>query len=280
MSRIQALDEISARIGAPTFLRWVDAPYGAAAAVVRFRHRGVTVDLHPSRTFRLILQLSSSEVHRSGPADAPSHDRVRAGSIITSFTEQPERIRITGAAETFHLLFSPELARACGADAANRLPQACRQLQAGAIKTLVAASLSGTETQLQQAVASVATLLLEPPPMLPVAAGGLAPGARRDMLRLIDNRLPSGLSVADLARAAHLSVHHFIKVCRHTEGLTPHALLTQKRVERSLELLFDGSATLDEVALRVGFSSPSHFISTFRRLTGTTPAAVRRAARD
>ncbi len=64
MSRIQTLDEIMARLGQPALLRWVDAPYGAVAAVVRFRHRGAVVDLNPSGAFRLIFQLSSSQVVR------------------------------------------------------------------------------------------------------------------------------------------------------------------------------------------------------------------------
>ena len=77
-----------------------------------------------------------------------------------------------------------------------------------------------------------------------------------------------------------LSLHHFIKVCRQSEGLTPHALLIEKRIERAIEILLEGMATVDEVAIQVGFFSPSHFISTFRRLVGVTPAALRRAARD
>jgi AraC family transcriptional regulator len=83
-----------------------------------------------------------------------------------------------------------------------------------------------------------------------------------------------------LADAASLSLHHFIKVCRQSEGLTPHALLIEKRIERAIEILLEGMATVDEVAIQVGFFSPSHFISTFRRWVGVTPAALRRAARD
>jgi AraC family transcriptional regulator len=280
MSRIQALDEITARLGPPAFLRWVDAPYGAAAAVVRLRHRGAVVDLSASRAFRLIFQLSSSQVARDATEAAPSRDMVRAGNIITSFTERAERIRIFGSADTLHLLFSPDLAAACEVNPMGQLPLARRELQATAVQTLVATSFGGTDAQLQQTVASVARLVVEGHTHEETKAGGLAPQARCAMLDLLEKRLAGGVSVPELADAANLSLHHFIKACRQSEGLTPHALLMQKRIERSIELLLSRTATVDEVATLVGFSSPSHFISTFRRMVGVTPASLRRAARS
>ena len=279
MSRIQTLDEITARLGAPAFLRWVEAPYGAAAVVVRFQHRGAVVDLNPSGAFRLIFQLSPSEVIRDGAHGTPFRDTVRAGSIITSFTERPERIRIVGAADTLHLLFSPEIAAACAANLPELLPLGQRDLQAAAVQALVATSFDGTDAQLQQTIGSVAKLVVEGRKHLETRAGGFAPRARRVVLDLLEKRLGDGISVPELADAANLSLHHFIKVCRQSEGLTPHALLMQKRIERAIELLLNGIPTVDEVAMRVGFSSPSHFISAFRRLVGVTPSAMKRAAR-
>lgn len=279
MSRIQVLDEITARLGPPAFLRWIEAPYGATAVVVRFRHRGAVVDLEPTRAFRLIFHVSPSDVLRTESDEGtPSHEMLRAGSIITSFTERPERIRIVGAADTLQLLFSPELAAARGANSAVDWPLR-RDLLASTVQTLVATSLDGTDTQLRQTVAAVAKLVIEQPRALETSAGGLTPQARRVVLELLDKRLPDGISVPELADAASLSLHHFIKVCRQSEGLTPHALLVAKRIDRAIEILLAGMATVDEVAIQVGFFSPSHFISTFRRLVGVTPAALRRAAR-
>ena len=55
--------------------------------------------------------------------------------------------------------------------------------------------------------------------------GGLSPAARRRIRTLMDARLRSDgcgpLSVVELAQAAGLSVHHFIKAHRETEGETP-----------------------------------------------------------
>jgi AraC family transcriptional regulator len=94
---------------------------------------------------------------------------------------------------------------------------------------------------------------------------------------LLDRNLRAGISVPDLAAAAGLSLHHFIKMCREAEGCTPHALLVQKRMEHATALLADPGARIDEVAMTTGFSSPSHFTCTFHRMTGVTPAAFRQA---
>ncbi len=206
--------------------------------------------------------------------------KVRAGSIMTSFTEQPEQIRILGDADTLHVLFSPELASAYGANSSRPLRAARSDLQVNAVQALVATSLGGTDAGLEQTIHSVAKLIVEGRKDLARATGGLAPTARRVMLNLLEERLCDGISVRELASAANLSLHHFIKVCRTSEGLTPHALLVQKRIQRSIELLLNAKASVEDIAIQVGFSSPSHFISVFHRLVGVTPFKARRAARQ
>jgi AraC family transcriptional regulator len=51
------------------------------------------------------------------------------------------------------------------------------------------------------------------------------------------------------------------------------------RIERAAEQLGAGDRPLAAVALAAGFSDQSHFCNVFRRLTGMSPSAYRRAAR-
>jgi AraC-like DNA-binding protein len=279
MSRIQSLDEITDRLGAPAFLRWVEAPYGAAAAVVRFRHRGAVVDISASSNFRLIFHLSPSQIVHQDGEELPTQNGMPIGSIVASFTRVPERIRILSAADTLHLLFSPELAEACAVDTTRRLsPRTYPALRAGAVQTLIAA-FGDTDTQMQQTIGSVARTIVDNYGGERLAAGGLAPQASRAIHELIEKHLRRGVSVPELAEAAGLSVHHFIKSFRQSEGFTPHALLLQRRMERAIGLLLNRKENVEEIALMVGFSSPSHFISTFRKLVGVTPSLLRRASR-
>jgi AraC-like DNA-binding protein len=61
------------------------------------------------------------------------------------------------------------------------------------------------------------------------------------------------------------------------DGTTFEALLDRLRRERALVLVLDASSSIDEIADAVGFAERSAFHRAFRRWTGTTPAAFRRA---
>jgi AraC-like DNA-binding protein len=278
MSHIVALDEITARLGPPLLLRWVEAPFGATAAIIRVRHRNSAINLSASGVFRLIFHISSSEVVRESSTDLPSRQRIREGSVITSFTRSQERLRVVGSADTLHLLFSSELTKACVQPDAQSSAQIRLAMESAAAQLLVATTLEKSDTKLQQIVASVATTLIEQNCDSKLSSGGLAPRAVYALRERLQRSIENGVSVPELAEIAGLSLHHFIKVFRQSEGLTPHALLLQMRMERAIELLLGTTATVDEVAIRTGFSSSSHFVSTFARMIGVTPARLRRAA--
>lgn len=58
-----------------------------------------------------------------------------------------------------------------------------------------------------------------------------------------------------------------------------HRWMTVCRMTFAARLLHVTDHSLSEIALICGFSSKSHFITTFRRYFGTTPSCYRRAAR-
>ena len=112
--------------------------------------------------------------------------------------------------------------------------------------------------------------------------GGLSPAAQRRIRTLMEARLRGdgcgALSVVELARAAGLSVHHFIKAHRETEGDTPHRRVVANRLDLALSLLLRTNARVDWIAMDTGFSSPAHFVSAFRKHFGTTPGMLRDTA--
>lgn len=77
-----------------------------------------------------------------------------------------------------------------------------------------------------------------------------------------------------IARAHGVSVFHLARVFRRATGHSLHAYRMELRLRAALERLADGDdvATL---ALSLGFSSHSHFTSTFRRAFGVTPSQLR-----
>jgi AraC-like DNA-binding protein len=104
--------------------------------------------------------------------------------------------------------------------------------------------------------------------------------ADRHLLRakdLADGRYFEPLTVDDLARAAGLSRAHFSRGFRRAFGVSPHAYLLTRRLERAASLLCFTDHSVAEICLRVGLRSIGSFTTSFKRAYGVPPAAYRAA---
>ena len=106
--------------------------------------------------------------------------------------------------------------------------------------------------------------------------GGLGASRHRRILSYIDDHLEDKLSLADLATQVGLSLHHFGKAFKITFGRSPWKYVTEQRILRAKKMLLHGGRSITEIALDLGFSSPSHFADAFRKIAGTTPSRFRR----
>ena len=100
----------------------------------------------------------------------------------------------------------------------------------------------------------------------------------RHLLRakdLADARYFEPLTVADMAGAAGLSPAHFSREFRRTFGEAPHQYLLTRRLERAAALLRNTDRSVTDICLSVGLTSLGSFVTTFRRVYGTTPRAYR-----
>lgn len=82
-----------------------------------------------------------------------------------------------------------------------------------------------------------------------------------------------------LARRAAMSRTAFARRFRETVGETPHRYLTRWRVQVARGLLAESRLNLARIARRVGYESAASFSRVFKRVTGATPGAYRKAAR-
>jgi AraC family transcriptional regulator len=113
----------------------------------------------------------------------------------------------------------------------------------------------------------------------PLFRGGLAPAAFRRVEGIIEAALDKASSptLAEMAHAVGLSVTHFVRAFSQHTGSTPHKYLVRRRMERAVSLLRVARISVGEVADEVGFSTPAHFVASFRAAMGVTPGAVRDA---
>src|SRR5258708_32677132 len=57
--------------------------------------------------------------------------------------------------------------------------------------------------------------------------------------------------------------------------MSPLQFVTRERIVRAQQLVRETSRSLVEIALEVGYTSPSHFAQVFRRVVGVAPTEFR-----
>lgn len=98
-------------------------------------------------------------------------------------------------------------------------------------------------------------------------------------LEYIEAHLAEEISRDEVARAAGLSASRFSHLMRAKTGWSFSELLTRLRVDRACHLLRHTELGLVQIALESGFGDQSYFNRVFRKRTGATPGAYRRAHR-
>jgi AraC family transcriptional regulator len=107
----------------------------------------------------------------------------------------------------------------------------------------------------------------------------LAATTVRRLRDYVESSLASDLDVAMMASVAALSPAHFARAFAGTVGMTPFHYVTTRRLARAYDLLVRTNRSALEIALGVGFKTPSHFTSRFRREFGVTPREIRPTSR-
>jgi AraC family transcriptional regulator len=113
-------------------------------------------------------------------------------------------------------------------------------------------------------------------PAAPVPARGLLAWQVRKVTGYMRDRLDRTIGLDELAAELNLSRFHFCTAFRLATGRTPYEWLIQMRIERARELLADPRHSITDIALAVGYRTPSAFAASFRKVAGTTPSEFRR----
>jgi AraC family transcriptional regulator len=92
---------------------------------------------------------------------------------------------------------------------------------------------------------------------------------------LLSTRLDECMTLRNIAKEVAISAYHLCRVFHRATGSTLHEYRERLRLRQSLENLLESDRPLVDIALDAGFSSHSHFTSTFRREFSQTPSKVR-----
>jgi len=96
-----------------------------------------------------------------------------------------------------------------------------------------------------------------------------------NIAKLISKRPSHRFAISELAAHAKLSESHFSALFRQVIGLPPYAYLAKCRLETAQRLLADTDHDIGHIAKSLGFASPQHLATQFRKTYGTTPSEWR-----
>lgn len=99
------------------------------------------------------------------------------------------------------------------------------------------------------------------------------------VFRLIAARFREPLTLADVARAVHLSPAYLTDVVRRETGRPVLAWVAEWRMAEARRLLLETDRDMAGVGRLVGYGDPGYFVRRYRRMHGLTPRAWRNAHR-
>ena len=97
------------------------------------------------------------------------------------------------------------------------------------------------------------------------------------VLCYIETHLAEKITAKDLAALTNMSVGRFFRAFKTSAGVTPLRYVTTRRVELVCTMMRTTRESLSQLALACGFSDQAHLCKVFRRTTGMSPSAWRRA---
>lgn len=96
----------------------------------------------------------------------------------------------------------------------------------------------------------------------------------------IDNHFKENINLDMLSELVHVNKYYMVHSFTKEYGISPINYLISRRIEESKYLLSDTDLSLSQISHMLGFSSPSYFSQSFRRLEGMSPMEFRRSSRS
>ncbi|MUL84324.1 helix-turn-helix transcriptional regulator [Mycobacterium sp. CBMA247] len=99
--------------------------------------------------------------------------------------------------------------------------------------------------------------------------------AQQRLVDFLREALDDEIDLPTLAGLVGMKVDAFRRAFARTFNTTPYQYVLDMRIEKSKSLLTTTTLPMTEISVAVGFSSPSHFATTFKQRVGVTPTAYR-----
>jgi AraC-like DNA-binding protein len=147
----------------------------------------------------------------------------------------------------------------------------------GVMSTLTSNSLRNSTTKAQALRSALPVWMADPgaDSLRTFEADQRLPSCRlRRVTEYIQQNLEKDLPLADLAAVVYMSPYHFARLFRCSTGVPPTDSWSGNESLAPC-LSGDEELSISQISEMVGFRTPSHFATVFRRVLGITPGAYR-----
>ncbi len=97
---------------------------------------------------------------------------------------------------------------------------------------------------------------------------------------LLEREFGSSLNVTDYATALGVTPTHLSRACRASCGRTALEMMQERRLFEARRMLLDTDIPVQEIARKLGFSTPGYFSRAFNQAVGVPPSAYRKSGAD
>src|SRR5882724_6747758 len=104
-----------------------------------------------------------------------------------------------------------------------------------------------------------------------MARGRLATWQVQRVIDYIEANLAGRIEAKELPRLVNLSTSHFFRVFKISVGIPPHEFITQRRIDRVLEMLRKTNVPLLQIAVECGLRDQSHLCRGFAAWSARAP---------
>lgn len=94
--------------------------------------------------------------------------------------------------------------------------------------------------------------------------------------RYIDEHFKENINLDMLAQLTHVNKFYMVHAFSEEYGISPINYMVSKRIEEAKQLLKNDDYALGVISRMLGFSSPSYFSQTFKKMTGMSPIDYRK----
>ncbi|WP_312098355.1 AraC family transcriptional regulator [Niallia sp.] len=101
------------------------------------------------------------------------------------------------------------------------------------------------------------------------------PESISNAVRYMQHHYSNPIILDDIVEASGLSKYHFSRLFQSIMQTSPMNFLTKIRLNKAIELMKDQELTIEEIALRVGYSNGNYFTKVFRSIIGVSPGKYR-----